>query len=322
MRETSSKSLRPVLPRWLQVAFFLTILGFLLAALVSGWDQVVTFDWRLNLPALAGAMLLLVIYMLLHGMLWTWMVRRLSLALPYGMGVRIYLSSQLAKYIPGGIWSFASVGLSGAQLGLPGTLLLLIYLVSTLLVLGVSALFAVPTLLVLFAAAPGVNVLVGVVLLAGVLLLPPSLRWLIRAVVRWRKLDAGIAAERLTGYRVMLRLLLVFAAIHLLAFGAFFLYFTSLVDVTLDQGIYAAMAWSGSWFTGLVILIVPSGMGVREATLVLLLAPIVPAPVAIALAFGYRLFTTLLDLLVLAGLLAGIGLAALRSRMTAAETAV
>lgn len=230
------------------------------------------------------------------------MVRRLSLDLSYSMGVRVYLWSQLAKYIPGGVWSFANVGVSATQLGLPASLLMLIYIISTMLVLCVSILFAFP--LVLLSSELNVAVLPLMMVIVSVfVLLPVVLNWTIRKLMVWRAIHNDVDPSHLTSYPTILALLVVFSMVHFLAFAAFYLYFTSLSGASSSQGLYAAMAWSGSWFVGLVVLVVPSGLGVREGTLVALLAPVVPASVAVALAFGYRLFTTVLDLLVLLGLL-------------------
>lgn len=289
--------------RIIQTLFVVGIVGFLLLALYNGRDQLSEFNWQGNIPTLLFALSLLVIYMIIQAGLWVWMVRRLNLPLSYGAGIPMYLWSQMAKYIPGGVWAFASVGVSGAQIGLPSTLLLLIYIISMLMVISVSALFALPIFINFFGDTPLLQWGVIIGLPVSLVLLVPVTRWVVNFVVRWRKLEVGTEIERLTNYRTLFGLLLKFSACHLFAAAAFFLYYTSLVDATLEEGIYATMAWSGSWFIGILVVIVPSGLGVREATLSGLLALFVPSSVAVALSLGYRLFTTVLDLTLLGGLL-------------------
>lgn len=289
--------------RLVQALFIIGIVGFLLTALYNGRDQLSTFNWQGNIPTLLFALLLLVVYMIIQAGLWVWMVRRLDLPLDYQTGIPMYLWSQMAKYIPGGVWSFASVGISSAQMGLPSALIMLIYIISMLLIIAISALFALPIFFIFFEDTPLLQWAVLIGLPVALALFLPVTRWVIHFVVRWRKLDVGTEIEQLTNYKTLFSLVVKFFACHLFAAAAFFLYYTALVDATVEQGLYATMAWSGSWFVGILVLIVPSGLGVREATLSGLLALFLPSPVAVALSLGYRLFTTVLDLVILAGLL-------------------
>jgi uncharacterized membrane protein YbhN (UPF0104 family) len=288
------------IPRWVQVLFGLIIFGFIVSSLINNWQQIGESNWHFQPLPLFLAMVCLVLYIICHGFLWTWMVRKLNVTLSYRNGVRAYLMSQLAKYIPGGIWSFAALTVTGQQLGVPPSLLNIIYILSLFLVLLASALYSLPLAFIFFNKSPiRLDIIIPLGLIIGLIALPWILRWVIGLVVRWRKLQSSVAVERLTSPRTVYFLILVVMLLHILPAFSFYLYINSLVDITPAQGVFAVMAWSGSWFIGLIILIMPSGLGVREASLILLLQFILPSPVATLLALGYRVFTTVLDLFLL-----------------------
>ncbi len=53
----------------------------------------------------------------------------------------------------------------------------------------------------------------------------------------------------------------------------------------------------GAWVVGYISVFAPTGIGVREGVLVLLLAPYIPVSTAMAVALGYRVWLTMRDAL-------------------------
>jgi uncharacterized membrane protein YbhN (UPF0104 family) len=281
----------------------LIIFGFLIQTLIAGWEQVRGFEWQLDLSRLGVAMLMLVFFFIGQSLIWVWSVRKLGIDLPWRGGVTMYMTSQLAKYVPGGIWSFANVAVTARQAGLSASLVTLMFVLNTLLVLWSAALCSLPALLTLlpdFPLDPGV--LLGLLLILSVALVPFLLRWGLQIFIHWRHLPEHPEINQLTSFRTVLLLLIGMLGLHLVACLAFYLYFSALVPVSLGEGLFAASAWSASWFAGFAILVVPSGIGVREGILTLLLGSIISPSVATALALGYRVFMTIFDSFVLFGL--------------------
>lgn len=289
---------RKKLSSWLQLGFGLAILVFLVVSLFSKWEQVQRFDWHFQPALLAGSAVAAVANLICHGLLWVWMVQRLNVPLSYTTGTRLYMLSQMAKYIPGGVWQFAALASSGQQLVLPRSLLIVTYMLDMLLSVWASLLFALP----LLTLSLSVGWLVAILLLGSILLGPPMIRYGLRLVVRWRQLPDMVTVEPLTTYRTLVFLLMAFGLLHVVIMLSFLLYLTALVDMPLADAVYASIAWLTAWLIGFLVLIVPSGLGIREASLVVLLEAVLPSSVATMVAVGHRFVATAIDLSVLLGL--------------------
>lgn len=291
------------IPGWMRLAGVGLILVFLVATLISGYEQIAQVTWNLNLPVLLLALATLIVYMVIQGMLWTWMLRRMELPLPYSSGLQIFLWSHLARYIPGGIWAFASVGVSASQAGLPVGVTVFTFTLSMILIVVVSSLYAIPVVISILPLEIVIALCVlGIAVL--VLVMPAAIRFVLRRLNSNDTIFA-LSVEPLLQSRQLLLLLAFYAMTHLLAMASFAFYFHGIVGASLTESIYASFAWSGAWVIGFIVLVAPSGLGVREGAMVALLAPVLPTAVAIAIAFGFRLFTTIMDVVILLSLVLG-----------------
>jgi len=215
----------------------------------------------------------------------------------------LYLSSNLLKYLPGGVWHFLQrVRALGPSIG-TGPALVSVLLEPMLM--AVAALLWVPF-------GGWQNGLAVLTPLPALLLLPrwrePLLCRLERS--RFRQLnrsDPDLASlpplEQLGSGRqdypwVPLMAELVFIASRFSGFWCCIQVF-GLAPV-LPLGRWMA-AFSLAWATGLVIPAAPGGLGVFEAVLLLRLGASVPEAALLAVALSYRLVVTLADLLAAAG---------------------
>lgn len=294
-------SWRRVLNFLVQIALYSLITVFLIDSLARGWDQVKAYPWQYDIPLLALAVFLVLLNVVGQAILWTWAIRRMDLMLPYRDGVRIFLTSQLAKYIPGGVWSFANVAYSARKIDLPGSLLTLMFVLSTLLMVAANAVFAIPILPQLFPEFPvSLDLLMILGLALAIVLGPFVLRIALKRIAEWRKLDAeAIQCDRITGYSSMLFMFLVVLCLHAFNLLSVALFMQSSIEITWADSIRAALAWNSAWLAGFLFLIAPSGLGVREYVLVLLLQPIMPRSIATVISVLHRLFMTMVDLILL-----------------------
>jgi uncharacterized membrane protein YbhN (UPF0104 family) len=99
-------------------------------------------------------------------------------------------------------------------------------------------------------------------------------------------------------YKFMLLLVLR----YFLAWSLVTLAFVLLIQALSPQStsfrlaLFIAGSLSISWLAGLLAIVVPAGLGVREAMLTTLLATQLPTPVAAAAALAFRLYLIVLDL--------------------------
>ncbi|HEX5003959.1 MAG TPA: lysylphosphatidylglycerol synthase domain-containing protein [Gemmatimonadales bacterium] len=257
-----------------------------------------------GLLLLASALTVLTWMLLVHS--WTRSLRWWGESLPFGTGVRIWFVTNLSRFVPGAVWQFAHVSTeaigarispvaaTGAilfqQLVLLGTGVALA--ASLAPVLPVSVTGTANPLAVLALASLGV---VGVIILLP-LAAPVLERWttrLVRRQVAW----PAPARRELTGYVGTLVLPWV-------AYGvAFWLFGRALLGDAAPGLLPAAAAFIGSYVAGIIAVIAPGGLGVREAALVLLLSPIAGTAPALLLAIASRLWLVALEILTALGVL-------------------
>ncbi len=78
---------------------------------------------------------------------------------------------------------------------------------------------------------------------------------------------------------------------------AFFLFARGLSPIPWSQAPLMISAYVGAWLIGYLAVFVPTGIGVREGALVLLLGPQFPFGLATASAIGFRVWIAVRDLL-------------------------
>lgn len=271
---------------WLaiQLAFGAAGLTFLVLAFVDTWRDtqadVLPSSWRLGAALVASA----------SGMACAasaWLVllgsRRRSLAAGFFM-------AQLGKYIPGGFWQVAGqVGLARRD-GVPLA----------------RASVAFPVHAIVNVAAGGVVALSYVVLgtgarrwmgLLGLLTLPLLHRgWMIRSAglvarLRGRTLDPDVVPPQRAIFRAM-----VWSIATLVAAGIAF----ALVAPGIAAPVRAVVpAWGVAWTIGFLVLIVPAGLGAREAALVAALGPFGSTAGLVAASVIHRIVTMVAEMLMI-----------------------
>jgi len=304
----------PPLPGGARLWVTLLSLGFLLAALKGNGEQLLAQrldpqGWLWLVIGVGVSLLSLVI----NGLAWAGCLRWFRLRPRWGLSVRAYLSTNLLKYLPGGIWHLAArvrlLGQDGRLLDGPNSSVATpLALAATLLdpLLAASAALALAAAVGWTAGWP----LLG--LLPLLLLVPrwfqPLLQRLERSRERQlaraqRSAEAEPAATTspesagfvLPGYPLLP--LLALALFVLMRFGGF-----AACVLAFDQQL--SLPWVGwllgfalAWTAGLVVPGAPGGLGVFEAVLLLLLGGQVAEAPLLAVALSYRLVVTAADLL-------------------------
>lgn len=270
----------------------------------------------LSLPELlAGSVITIATYIFMVWT-WTWTMRWWGgAALRFAQAWRIWALANLSRFIPGYVWQFAGLAGMSARAGVSpiaatGGVLLqqLVSLLSGAVVC--AALF--PALAgTALPISYGQAVVIAVAGLAvAILALPHSTALLQRATRRF-------AGDRVIFPTLRVRGLGVYTAAQLLpwlAYGvAFWLFGRGIVG---DRGPGLALAtasFTAAYVWGIVWVVAPGGLGVREAALVSLLSPHVGADVAVILALGSRVWLTIVEII---AALVAIGYAATASQPT------
>lgn len=299
----------PALPGGISLWITLLSLGFLLAALMGHGRQMLQLSldgqgWLWLLLGVGVSLLSLVANGLGLGVVLRW----LDLRPRWIPLLQLYLSTNLRKYLPGGIWHLTSrlqrLRSPAGPLEAPASLALaLAAVLLDPLVAAVAALALTP-----LAGWQGGRALLGLVplLLLWPRWLTPLLRRLELRQTRRLQLDGAfdpagadalppVLSTALGGYPLLpLGAQLGFVLLRFLGFACCVLAFD----------LHTSLSWPGwlagfalAWTVGLVVPGAPGGLGVFEAALLLRFANAIPEAPLLAIALSYRLVVTLADLL-------------------------
>ena len=269
-------------------ALMVTVVYFLVKHLASNWNQILPHLQYLRLGYVAAAFIPTLIMLLLSSWGWTLVMRWIGVPLSGRAGFEIYYQSSIFRYLPGSLWYLPGRAYLCQQRGIllatfaGGVFLELFFL------LAAAGMLAGPSVAARFNLIwPLVVSLVCLLSTVLALLWPEWLRWL---VLR----ESNVGSVQRT------RLF----AIVLIYLGAWFMYGTSVnllllaLDVPTTMSIgnyaYAVSACTAAWVAGFLSLI-PTGLGIREASLVSLLQPIASAEHMIVLSLVQRTIEIFLE---------------------------
>lgn len=301
----AARSLR--LPGGLRPWITFMSLGFVMAALLSHSRQLRQYQldaqgWLWLVLGVGCCLLSLVV----SGLAWVVILRWLGLRPRPTPVVSLYISTNLRKFLPGGIWHLASrvqaLRQPSAALGPP------IAATTALLAVLIEPLLAAVAALALVSLGGWQNGLGALALLPLGLLVPRWLHPLLRQLERAKASKLGLedgngpgheaeaaGADPLGGYPWTP--LLAQLAFVLLRFAGF----ACCIWAFDLQAMVPWTTWlSGfalAWTLGLVVPGAPGGLGVFEAALLLRLGLALPEPPVLAVALSYRIVVTLADLL-------------------------
>ena len=213
------------------------------------------------------------------GFVWLAILRRLGVH-TRARWVGVFFQSQLAKYIPGTVWQYASRTAAARVAEIP---------------LRPIAKSLPIELLASRCAAGAVSLLllgrVGMLLLVAALspfAVARIRRLRVRAFARWGSLRATASAFG-TAF-------LLYAAVWLVVGCGFWLCAHALVNAPASDLGFDIGAFAAAWLVGLLAIYAPGGLGVRETLLVLLLRSRIGAADALITAAAFRAVLTGVDL--------------------------
>jgi len=252
--------------------------------------------WHLGPLAASAVLVLATLSVLLAA--WTATLHWCGAQVRYRDAARIWFTANLARFIPGTVWQFASLAAMASRyqvsmIAATATVLLeqVVLLITGLLVI------AALTPAVLHAAWWQTALAAAAVLGAAGLALPrPSGRvghWLERRFPGIRLLWSGVTPARLAGFVATLVVpwVLYGIAFRLLALG--------LLGAPPPGGSWEFFiaAFTGSYVAGVIAVFAPAGLLVREAALIGLLSPLLGSGDAVILAAASRIWLTALEVL-------------------------
>jgi glycosyltransferase 2 family protein len=291
--------------QWRRVAGWvlaLAILFFLGQTLYSSWGQVASsgFHFQFNLPLLVISVLMLVVGRGFAVEAWRRILIALGSPITFRFAFYTWFISNLARYIPGNVWQVATMMLLVEREGVSKLNALLSQVVYTAIALSVTALFGLTLLPIAQEYLPFAALLF--IALIVFFALPPVFRLMLvvsaRAMQVFQKNGARPAPlpPRVSFARGLIPPFCSSMMWMINGIG-YYLFVRSLADVSAQHLPTFIAINAAAYFVGYVSFITPSGLGFREGAMALLLAPFFPAPVAVAIAFLTRIWSTVGEML-------------------------
>lgn len=284
--------------RWIRAAVQLTILTFSIIYLIRSYQSVDLSNLRITLDAsqIAWSFIITLGAIFLGGLGWWLTLISVNYKISLLDAIRIHLISNLAKYIPGYAWQLLSKGYltkrTGASTMVTGVSMTLELLQIFITGTGLIILFFPVELFhtnPIYIRFEGYLTYIKIGLFLTACLLPVLLPKIVRSI-------NPIATKiRINTYPLVLSSLSILSG--WLLFGiAFWLLGNAVQPISVVDIPIFIFTLAASFLIGLLIIVIPASIGVRESLMVFFLANILPAPIAVIIASLSRLILTICEL--------------------------
>jgi uncharacterized membrane protein YbhN (UPF0104 family) len=279
-----------------RTAWVLLAMSLVLAVrmLVTHRRQALDAVRLLDAPSLAIAVLAAVLVVACSAAKWRAVLADLGHRVPAGAVAQIFLLGQVGKYLPGSVWSMVTETQLAARFGVSRRRALATSVTAMLVSIGSAAAVILVTLPLRPDVGGGTRWL-GFLLLPAVAVLHPA--------VLGRVIDGGLRLVRREPLHARTSLrgsaiafgwglltwvfngVLVFCIAHPLGLA-----------VTWRAAVLVTGGYAMAWLAGLVVVVAPVGVGIRDGALVVVLATALPLASAIVVALVARLVLVCVDL--------------------------
>jgi hypothetical protein len=247
--------------------------------------------------------LLLIVNLAISALVWGKILQLFGAQLPFPQSFKIMSLSGLGKYLPGKIWLYLGQIYLSQKAKIPKSvclfsllLLFAAYNLAGLLVFIASLFlwnrFSQVSISALFIAGCGAFLIIfSPRILNGVL------RWVFGIFKRLKKKFPDNELVFRTGFRPVLRIILILAADWLIFGTAVYFLVNSFYHIGLTQTVILCGIFAISSILGILSFFVPAGLGVREGVQSYLLGMFIPLSAAIMISVVMRVWMTLGELM-------------------------
>ncbi|MCL2932150.1 MAG: lysylphosphatidylglycerol synthase domain-containing protein [Trichodesmium sp. MAG_R03] len=283
-------SIKPYL-RWIILG---VTLFFLAKTLKDNWEQVL--EIRISHSGWVSLGTAFVITIMAHvwsGWVWFWIIKEFNQSVNSRWAIRVYLVTNIAKYLPGNIWHFYGRITETKKVGVPVEIAILSVLIEPLLMAAAALAFALVGSIQenFFLQFLCFFVVISIV---HPRILNLIIKYLVKIKLKFKKSDLD-AVNELKLERYPIKPFLGEICFVLLRGSGFLLTMLAFNTIEFNQILLIFSVFSLAWLLGLVVPGAPGGVGVFEATALALLEPkFSPGIVLSAVAF-YRLISILAE---------------------------
>lgn len=276
--------------------------GFLVMAVVaavyavaSNWGVVSEALRALPFWLVAVEIVLAFGYVYLTMASWRLVLNDVGAPVDRSVASRIFFSSQVAKYLPGGVWNFVAAAEVGRDYEISrrrsvcALLVSIVISIVTGMILAILAVALGPT-----QVRETYGWLVFVLPVALVVLCPPVLNRLVNLALTI--LGREPLEDVMSWGSTILAAVWAFAAWCVVGLQLWLMLVQLGMPATIPSFLLATGGYALGWTAGFLVFFVPAGAGVREVALGAVLSTVAPAGVVVVVVLLARIFTTLADI--------------------------
>lgn len=284
---------KKVIKRILQALLIAVIFYFLARNLYINWNKILEYDWNVNYYFLAFSLVLSIVGAFLIALGWNLILRVLGGRLAHKRALKIFFITDLAKYIPGKVWTMvgkvylcAKEGIPVARTSASVVIQPLIQVISGILMFLISLPFWTKT-------SDFINKLylfLPLIPIGLIVLYPPIMTKVLNFVLtRLKQKPMELSIE----YGDILSILLLWCGLWILSGFTYYFLIIGIYSIPLSLlpvviGIFSV--------AGVSQFLTPSGIGVLEGVLTVLLGLYLPLHIAIFIALLARVWKTVTEL--------------------------
>ncbi|MBN2619942.1 flippase-like domain-containing protein [candidate division WOR-3 bacterium] len=284
------------LKRILSFIVIVLIFFFLIRTLVLNWENIPFNELHFNGWYIALSLLMLVLHFLSYSKSWQEIMIALGHDIKFTQSLWIIATTQIAKYLPGRIWYMIGRVYIGKKENFDSNLLAVSMILEIcLLIITSGILFLIATLFSGMLQATYIILGILLIIVAATVIHPRILSRLVSLIVRLlHRKPVTISMS----YVQMVRVSIFFFGLWLAQIIGFYFLILAIYPADFSMLPTLMAAYTLSWITGFVVLFAPSGLGVREGVMTLLLSSILTTPLAIAMSFLSRIWFTFFEIVV------------------------
>lgn len=271
------------------------LLGFLLWNIVHNWQTATSIKWDfLNTNGLFLLLFLFLVY-LVNVTSWHMVTKALGANVPLKKNFRIWMYSNLSRFLPGGIWQYPSRVYLLSRTGVSGAVGVTAVLLEGLLNLsmGASTIFLSLIFWRLPEKAAGLEKFLWMFLFLPLLMFILTNQNVSTYAIRFIKKVSGregrILKEVRLSFRELVPLSLAFLGRFIFIGGALFFLINATGISNFEMFPIVVGIFAFSWLLGYIILFAPGGLGVVEISLASLLSLYIPFTTAAVVAVTFRI---------------------------------
>lgn len=277
-------------------AVIVIIFAFLLRNLILNWSKIPFQDLQVNGPLLILSFCALILHFISYGKSWQEIMCTLGAPVSFSQSVWMIATTQIGKYVPGKVWYMIGRVYVGRQARIEGRSLALSMVLETcLLHVTGGIIFLITTLI-----AGNYNItwftISIVMIIAAITILHPKI--LVPFANFFLRLLKKPQITSTLSYGQIIGISVYFFGLWIGQVVGFYLLIRALYPIPFFRLPNLASAYTLAWITGSVAVFAPGGLGVREGVMTLMLSPIIPVPLAIAISFITRVWITIFETIV------------------------